>query len=183
MHKSYSESESRVNYEKLTKFLIKNHLTITTMESATAGQIASLITDTEGSSAVLKGAFVTYSNEAKILQGVPREIIEEHSVYSRETAAAMAMACLEAYQADVGIGVTGTMGNTDPANAEASVPGQVYFAIATRRSSIAENGSECATRRSDVNVETYYREIAPQPTRLMYKLAVAEEVYEALLPE
>ena len=169
MHKSYSESEIRANYEKLTKFLIKNHLTITTMESATAGQIASLITDTEGSSAVLKGAF--------------GEIIEEHSVYSRETAAAMAMACLEAYQADIGIGVTGTMGNTDPANAEASVPGQVYFAIATRRSSIAENGSECATRRSDVNVETYYREIAPQPTRLMYKLAVAEEVYEALLPE
>jgi nicotinamide mononucleotide (NMN) deamidase PncC len=81
----------------------------------------------------------------------------------------MAKACLEAYQADIGIGVTGTMGNTDPANAEASVPGQVYFAI--------------ATRRSDVHVETYYREIAPQPTRLMYKLAVAEEVYEALLPE
>lgn len=190
MHKSYSESEIRANYEKLTKFLIDRHLTITTMESATAGQIASLITDTEGSSAVLKGAFVTYSNEAKILQGVPREIIEEHSVYSRETAAAMAMACLEAYQADVGIGVTGTMGNTDPANAEASVPGQVYFAIATRGSSIAASGlsiatrgSECATRGLDVHVETYYREIAPQPTRLMYKFAVAEEVYEALLPE
>ena len=182
MHKSYSESEIRANYEKLTKVLIDKHLTITTMESATAGQIASLITDTEGSSAVLKGAFVTYSNEAKILQGVPREIIEEHSVYSRETAAAMAMACLEAYQADVGIGVTGTMGNTDPANAEASVPG----AIATRGKMSAASGlgiAACGEAGQPVNVETYYREIAPQPTRLMYKLAVAEEVYEALLPE
>ena len=188
MHKSYSESEIRANYEKLTKFLIKNHLTITTMESATAGQIASLITDTEGSSAVLKGAFVTYSNEAKILQGVPREIIEEHSVYSRETAAAMAMACLEAYQADIGIGVTGTMGNVDPANAESSVPGEVYFAIALRDS--AKSGIEMP--RADgpdraaaegIQVESYYREIAPQPTRLLYKLVVAEEVYEVLIKE
>ena len=106
------------------------------MESATSGQIASLITDTEGSSAVLKGAFVTYSNEAKIQQGVPREIIEKYTVYSEETAAAMARACLQAYSADIGIGVTGTMGNVDPANPGASVPGQVYFAIAVRRDEI-----------------------------------------------
>ena len=54
-------------------------MTITTMESATSGQIASLITDTEGSSAVLKGAFVTYCNEAKIMQGVPAEILEKYT--------------------------------------------------------------------------------------------------------
>lgn len=162
----YSEREIRANYEKLTKLLIRKHLTITTMESATSGQIASLITDTEGSSAVLKGAFVTYSNEAKIQQGVPREIIEKYTVYSEETAAAMARACLQAYSADIGIGVTGTMGNVDPANPGASVPGQVYFAI--------------AVRRDEIRVMSYSMELAPQPTRLMYKLAVAEEVYEVL---
>lgn len=173
MQNRYKEPEIRAHYEKLTKLLIKKHMTITTMESATAGQIASLITDTEGSSAVLKGAFVTYSNEAKILQGVPGEIIETYSVYSRETAAAMAQACLKAYGADIGIGVTGTMGNVDPANAEASVPGQVYFAIAMRDQGQSET----------IQVETYYREIAPQPTRLWYKLVVAEEVYEVLIKE
>ena len=159
----YSEREIRANYEKLTKLLIRKHLTITTMESAT---IASLITDTEGSSAVLKGAFVTYSNEAKIQQGVPREIIEKYTVYSEETASAMARACLQAYSADIGIGVTGTMGNVDPANPGASVPGQVYFAI--------------AVRRDEIRVMSYSMELAPQSTRLMYKLAVAEEVFEAL---
>ena len=153
----YSEREIRANYEKLTKLLIRKHLTITTMESATSGQIASLITDTEGSSAVLKGAFVTYSNEAKIQQGVPREIIEKYTVYSEETAAAMARACLQAYSADIGIGVTGTMGNVDPANPGASVPGQVYFAI--------------AVRRDEIRVVSYSMELAPQSTRLMYKLA------------
>ncbi len=68
MTKHYIESDIRNNYRALTKCLIEKHLSITTMESATSGQIASLITDTEGASAILKGAFITYSNEAKIMQ-------------------------------------------------------------------------------------------------------------------
>ena len=58
------EKTIRNNYRRLTGCLIDRKMTITTMESITCGQIASLITDTEGASAVLKGAFVTYSNEA-----------------------------------------------------------------------------------------------------------------------
>ena len=65
------QDQVRQKYEELTQRLIRKGITITTMESCTAGQIASLITDTEGSSAILKGAFVTYSNGAKILQGEP----------------------------------------------------------------------------------------------------------------
>ena len=160
----YNEQETRAHYRALTKFLIKKKLTITTMESATSGQIASLITDTEGSSAVMKGAFITYSNEAKIRQGVPAEIIEKYSVYSRETAKAMALACMKAYAADIGIGVTGTMGNADPANPADSVPGEVFYAIAA--------GDQVISRRV---------EISPQPTRLLYKLAVAAEVWNVLM--
>ena len=124
------EKQIREKYEKITKTLIEKRLTITTMESCTAGMVASLLTDTEGSSAVLRGAFITYSNEAKIMQGVPAEIIEKYGVYSEETARAMAAACRKAYGADFGIGVTGTMGNADPENND-SVPGEVYFAIAS----------------------------------------------------
>jgi PncC family amidohydrolase len=164
MENRYDEQEIRNDYKKLTLKLIEKGLMITTMESATSGQIASLITDTEGSSAIMKGAFVTYSNEAKIQQGVPKEIIETYTVYSKETARAMAEACRKAYAANIGIGVTGTMGNVDPANKEASVPGQVYFAISF-------NGE----------VRDYYREIIPQETRLAYKLAVAKEVVDELL--
>ena len=198
----YTEAEIRDHYRMLTELLIQRQLTITTMESATAGQIASLITDTEGSSAVLKGAFVTYSNESKILQGVPREIIERYSVYSEETAAAMARACRKAYDADIGIGVTGTMGNVDPANPEASVPGQVYFSIALRsRTEAGPGGSEAShqTEReaspggseasyraesaagTDSSAETYHIALAPQPTRLLYKFAVAEEICQVLM--
>lgn len=164
MQKTYNETEIRNDYKNLTKLLIQRHLTITTMESATSGQIASLITDTEGSSAVMKGAFVTYCNEAKIMQGVPAEILDRYTVYSKETAEAMASACAISYDANIGIGVTGTTGNTDPANPKASVPGQVYFAIDIDR-----------------DIESYYIELPPQPTRLAYKLAVAKEIYDALM--
>ena len=162
--KKYSEKEIRKDYAKLTKLLIEWNMSITTMESATAGQIASLITDTEGASAIFKGASITYSNETKIMQGVSAEVIHKYTVYSKETAEAMATACANMYGADIGIGVTGTMGNTDPDNAEASVPGQVYFAINMKGS-----------------VRSYVVEIPQQPSRLMYKLAVAKEVYDILM--
>lgn len=181
--KIYDETAIRENYRRLTEFLIREHLTITTMESATSGQIASLITDTEGSSAVLKGAFVTYCNETKIMQGVPAEIIEKYSVYSKETAEAMAAACRKTYQADIGIGVTGTMGNVDPANASASVPGQVYFAISRANGQtgrIADEAIDGATARTAVEVTSYHVELPPQESRLQYKLAVAQEIYEVL---
>ena len=158
-----TEQEIRADYRKITEKLIEKGKTITTMESCTSGLIASLITDTEGASAVLKGAFVTY-NIGKIMQGVPEETIEKYSVYSSETAIAMAEACRKTYNADYGIGVTGTMGNVDPANASASVPGRVYFAIAK------EN-----------KTEVFYRELSPKPSRYEYKLAVAAEIAKELL--
>lgn len=161
------EQSVRAKYARLTRLLIERGLTITTMESATSGQIASLVTDTEGSSAVLKGAFVTYCNEAKVMQGVPAQTIEEFGVYSSQTASAMALACRNAYQADIGIGITGTMGNIDPANGD-SVPGQVYFAIA------------CGPAGQAASTQAFCFDIEVQPTRLAYKLAVAELVVDKL---
>lgn len=158
------EKRVRTSYEKLTKLLIQKNITITTMESATSGQIASLITDTEGASAIMKGAYVTYSNEAKIKNGVRKETLDTYTVYSRETAIDMASACRKSYAADIGIGVTGTMGNIDPANPEASVPGNVYFAVDFRE-----------------NIMDYHVLIEPQVSRFMYKMVVAEEIVNVLL--
>lgn len=164
MEKVYSEADIRDNYRKLTRILIEKNMTISTMESATGGLLASLITDTEGSSAVLKGAFVTYCNEAKIMQGVPADILDRYTVYSKETAQAMARACAAAYGADIGIGVTGTMGNIDPANKEVSAVGEVYFAIAYAG-----------------QVRAFNVQIPAQPTRIAYKLAVAGEIYDEIV--
>ena len=157
------ETEIREAYRRLTLLLIDRGLTITTMESATAGQIASLITDTEGSSAVLRGAFVTYSNEAKIMQGVPADILQKYSVYSRETAEAMAKACRSAYGADIGVGITGTFGNIDPENAAFSEPGVVFFAVSTEKETLS-----------------YECRLPAEKSRLSFKLLAAEAVAEKL---
>jgi len=148
----------QLQYNTLTKTLIQCGLTITTMESCTSGFIASLITDTEGSSQVFKGADITYSNEAKIRAGVPEETIKKFGIYSEETAREMAKAARKNYNTDIAIGVTGTMGNTDPANAD-SVPGIVYFAI------------DFKGKISSCKVE-----MPPQPSRFDYKLYVAQQI-------
>lgn len=158
------EEKVRKDYANLTRTLIQRNKTITTMESATGGQIASLITDTEGASQIIKGAMVTYSNEAKIKMGVPKEVIEKYSVYSKKTAKEMALSCKRFYRADIGVGVTGTMGNIDPENREDSELGKVYFAIATER-----------------GVKSFDLEIKPQPSRLSYKMMVAENIYIHLI--
>ena len=163
MSKIYQEQITREHYRSLTKFLIEKKMTITTMESATSGQIASLITDTEGASAILPWAFVTYSNKAKIMQGVDPDVVEKYSVYSEETAIEMAKACAKTYQTTIGIWITGTMGNVDPSNSAFSVPWEGYFAFWI-------NGE----------ISVYHIEIPHQESRLQYKLAVAEEIYEKL---
>lgn len=157
------EQKIRALYAEITRELIDRQLSITTMESATSGQIASLITDSEGASAVLKGAFITYSNEAKIRQGVPAKVIEQYGVYSSETAEAMAAACQRIWNTDLSIGVTGTFGNLDPNNPD-SVPGLVYYAIRYR--------DHILSRKI---------EIEQQPSRYAYKLCTAKAVGEDLL--
>lgn len=157
------EASVRRKYERLTRRLIEQNTTITTMESCTSGQVASLITDTEGASAIIKGAFVTYSNAAKVMQGVPAEVIDAYGVYSPETAVAMAEVCRSAYGADIGVGVTGCFGNVDPNNAD-SLPGEVYFAIAT-----------------DAGTAAYHCTVPAQPSRLAYKLYMADVIAGRLL--
>ena len=156
------EKNVREKFRYITNTLIKEQLTITTMESCTSGLVASLLTDTEGASAILKGAFITYSNEAKIKQNVPADVIERFGVYSKETAREMALAAKRAYGADIAIGVTGTMGNVDPANND-STPGEVFFAIAHKE-----------------GTESFHISVPVQDSRYEYKLFVAGAIAEEI---
>lgn len=115
-------------YKNITKCLIEKHYTISTMESCTAGLVATLLTDIPGSSEIMKGAFITYCNEAKIKYGIPEHIINQFGVYSSETATEMALACKRNYNSYFGIGITGIIDRLDPNNK--SNGKNVYFTIA-----------------------------------------------------
>ncbi|MBE6063585.1 MAG: CinA family protein [Clostridium butyricum] len=112
----------------VVKKLIKNKMSITTMESCTGGALISAITDIEGASRITEGGFVTYSNEQKVKIGVPKEIIDTYGVYSKETAIHMARVCRIKINSEIGVGITGTLSNIDPNNKD-SVQGEVYFCI------------------------------------------------------
>lgn len=117
-----------MNRDAVIKKLIAGRKTISTMESCTSGLIASMITDTEGASAIFPGGYVTYLNETKVFIGVEEAVIRQYGVYSKECARAMAQTVKEKLRTDIAIGITGTTGNIDPNNAD-SVQGEVYFCI------------------------------------------------------
>ena len=102
--------------KKLIEKLTKENKTISTMESCTGGGLANAITNIEGSSEVIKFSAVTYSNEYKIKMGVPKEIIDKYTVYSKETAVAMSKAICNFTGSNYGVGITGKLNKVDPYN-------------------------------------------------------------------
>ena len=127
---------SNQNYwNEIVDTLLKKGLTIATMESCTGGGIANVITNVSGASAVLSESYVTYSNKAKIKQGVRASIIEKYTVYSLETAVEMAKVAKMRAETDIGIGVTGQLGRIDPNN-PVNTLNVVWFAIVTQDSEV-----------------------------------------------
>jgi len=93
--------------------LLRRGLRVVAAESCTGGLVAKLLTDTEGSSAWMDRAFVTYSNASKSqLLGVPDALLEAHGAVSEPAARAMLQGALERSQADLGVAVTGIAGPT-----------------------------------------------------------------------
>jgi nicotinamide-nucleotide amidase len=106
-------------------------LHIVTAESCTGGLVAAALTEIAGSSDVVEGGFVTYSNAAKqSLLGVPAAMLARHGAVSSHTAAAMAKGALKHSQADLAVAITGIAG---PGGGSKRKPvGLVYFAAANR---------------------------------------------------
>ena len=105
------------------------HWRIATAESCTGGLIAGCLTAIPGSSDVVVGGFVTYSNEAKSrLIGVPHAMIAKHGAVSEPVALAMAKRAQIASGADLVISCTGIAG---PGGGTVEKPvGLVHMAVA-----------------------------------------------------
>ena len=148
---------NQLEQDTIIKNLIASHTTISTMESCTSGLIASMITDTEGASAIFPGGFVTYLNETKILVGVDADVIRKYGVYSKECAEAMAKTAQAKLGTDIAIGITGTTGNIDPNNAD-SVQGQVFFCIRVKDQTYSYEIREDVTGKSRHEIKQRYAE-------------------------
>jgi nicotinamide-nucleotide amidase len=128
---------------------------IATAESCTGGLIAGALTAIAGSSDIVEGGFVTYSNASKILVlGVPAGMIERVGAVSAEVACAMARGALARLpDADLAIAVTGIAG---PGGATPVKPvGLVHFGLTHRDGTVESHqevfpGDRDAVRRGAV---------------------------------
>ena len=106
-----------------------NKLTLGTVESATGGLIAHLITNVPGAPDVFHGAVTTNNNQVKMkIVGVKETTLQQHGAVSAEVAEEMAEGGRKALGVDICIADTGIAG---PSGATPGKPvGLFYLALA-----------------------------------------------------
>jgi hypothetical protein len=67
--------------EAVIKELRRRKQFVATMESCSAGRLASILTEGPGASKYFSHGWVTYSEYSKVDAGVPEDLIIEHGVY------------------------------------------------------------------------------------------------------
>lgn len=104
---------------------------ISTAESCTGGLIGGALTSVPGSSAVVEGGIISYSNDVKMnVLGVSAEDLRNVGAVSSEVAASMAAGSLRVAGSDVAVSVTGIAG---PGGAVPGKPvGTVWFGLAKK---------------------------------------------------
>ncbi len=124
-------------------------LTVATAESCTGGLVAASLTHHAGSSDVVLGGFVTYSNAMKHqLLGVESALFDQVGAVSEAVASAMAEGAWRRAEAGCAVSVTGIAG---PGGGTADKPvGLVWFATAGRGVSLRTSRHVFAGTRAEV---------------------------------
>ena len=122
-------SEEKPLESVVGRLLRERGLTLAAAESCTGGLVGHRITNVAGSSDYYMGSVTAYGSEAKVtLIGVAGATLQAHGAVSEETALEMARGVRRAFEADIGLAVTGIAG---PGGGSAEKPvGLVYVALA-----------------------------------------------------
>ncbi|MGB5322224.1 competence/damage-inducible protein A [Lutimonas sp.] len=134
----YVGEEENTSIERtLNELLSDSKQTLSLAESCTGGNISRMITSIPGASNFLKGALVAYSAAVKTnLLGVEEELINKHSVVSKEVAIEMALRCQKLFATDYAVSTTGNAGpSTDETD---KMVGVVFIGIASPSGVYAE---------------------------------------------
>ncbi len=132
-------------------------LRLGTVESCTGGLIAGALTEIAGSSDVVQGGLVTYSNALKVaLAGVPEALLAAHGAVSPQTAEAMVSGLLTRLPTvDLGVAVTGIAG---PGGGSLEKPvGLVYLATLKRGQAVTVERQIFPGNRAEIRKATAAR--------------------------
>lgn len=123
------EEESSLE-EQIQNKCIEKQFTLALAESCTGGEIAARITKVPGASRYFKGGVVAYHTDSKYqLLGVHEQLINDHTVVSKEVAVAMAQGARTKYSTTHAIATTGNAGPSK-GDSDASL-GTVCIALVT----------------------------------------------------
>ena len=113
--------------DELAQLLIKNNISISSVESFTVGGFASLIGSVSGISKVYKGSLVSYQTCIKRdVLCIDEDIINEYGVVSKEVAGLMAINGQKMFDSNICISFTG---NAGPSAMENKPVGLIYIGI------------------------------------------------------
>tara|TARA_B100000530_G_scaffold189029_1_gene119896 strand:- start:152 stop:658 length:507 start_codon:yes stop_codon:yes gene_type:complete len=128
-------------------------ITIITAESCTGGLIAGCLTEIPGSSSVIEGGFVTYSNQVKVsMLSVKLEQLDQYGAVSEEVARSMAEGALGSSKADIAVACTGVAG---PGGATNTKPvGLVHLSCALRKHPTLHKRCNFSGERSTIRLAT-----------------------------
>ena len=137
----------------ILKLCKKKCVTIVTAESCTGGLIAGCLTEIPGSSSVIDGGFVTYSNQAKMsMLSVKLEQLDQYGAVSEEVARSMAEGALGSSKADIAIACTGVAG---PGGATNTKPiGLVHLSCALKKHPTLHKSYNFSGERSTIRLAT-----------------------------
>ncbi|MFP4489174.1 MAG: competence/damage-inducible protein A [Bacteroidales bacterium] len=135
--------------EATGRLLKENHLTVSTAESCTGGNIARMITSVPGSSDYYTGSLIAYDNRIKTEQlGVNQDELEEHGAVSEKVALQMARGVREKFKTDYALSVTGIAG---PGGGSDQKPvGTVWLAVSSEHGELAEKYNYGFTRSNNI---------------------------------
>ena len=138
---------------KVVKEATARELKLSTAESCTGGLIAGALTCIPGSSSVVEGGIVSYSNEVKKNSlGVSADDLESFGAVSEPVALQMAEGSRNALCSDIAVSVTGIAG---PGGGSKEKPvGTVWFGVSSKLSTHAElchfSGDRASVREQTV---------------------------------
>ena len=120
--------------KEINEMMWRNHKTLATAESCTAGRVASVITAVPGSSNYYKGGLVCYSDEIKTeLLKVDADVIAEKTPVCEEVVRQMVIGANELFHTDYAVAISGFAGPGGPDGGRSGViVGTIWIAVGTK---------------------------------------------------
>ena len=120
--------------KEINEMMWRNHKTLATAESCTAGRVASVITAVPGSSNYYKGGLVCYADEVKIqLLKVDADVIAEKTPLCEEVVRQMVIGANELFHTDYAVAISGFAGPGGPDGGRSGViVGTIWIAVGTK---------------------------------------------------